>query len=291
MKKLLSKAIVLSFIMCLVLSALPAKAHADYSIDKLLLTTSHSPVALMDVSMITAATSTSGCYITSYGWFDSNGSISGKFSADTCRMNMRIEAYEGFYFPENVAVYLNNSSISFDRDPNGRYIDISRQFEPLLWAPTVIKHPGGETVEVGGWASFVASATYTSDCSWRFVSPDGKYFNGDELKAKFPTTSVGEDGTGKMNLYGIPAEMDGWKVVCRFEGPGGTVDTSGAVISVKAPPPVETPAPEVTPEVTAAPEAETEVETEEKKEVKEEEKEHQHKFDKYSGDLLNHWQR
>ena len=37
--------------------------------------TSTTPVALMDVGTITAATSTSGCYIGSYAWYDANGNV------------------------------------------------------------------------------------------------------------------------------------------------------------------------------------------------------------------------
>ncbi len=280
------KTMLLSFIICLVLAAVPVKAHADYEIDKVLATTSHVPVALMDVSNITAATSTPGCDVVSYYWADSYGTMSGWFSTGSCRVVMRIQAYDGYIFSENVAVYLNNEAAGFTRDPSGKYIDLTREYAPLVWAPTVIKHPGGESVEVGGWASFVATATYTDGCTWRFVSPDGKYFDGDELKAKFPTVSVNENGEGKVNIYGIPAEMDGWKAVCRFSGPGGTVDSSGAKITVKnaaAPSPSPEPTPEPTSETAPEPSAEPE---------KAEETEHVHKFsENYTGDLMNHWQR
>lgn len=282
MGKLLKKALLLCFVLCLLLGFAPVKASADYEIDKVLATTSHVPVALMDVYNITAATSTPGCDVTSYYWADAYGTMSGWFSTSNCRVVMRIQAYDGYFFSENVSVYLNNEAVSFSRDPEGRYIDLTREYAPLVWAPTVIKHPGGESVEVGDWASFVATATYTSGCRWQFVSPDGKYFDGDELKAKFPAVSVEENGEGKMKLYNIPAEMDGWKVVCRFEGPGGTVDTNGAKITVKnAPAPTPEPTPEPTPQPSAEPEKE-----EEKTEA------HEHKFSgEYTGDLMNHWQR
>lgn len=278
----------LSLMFCAMVLFAPLKANADYEIDKVLATTSHVPVALMDVSNITAATSTPGCDVVSYYWADSYGTMSGWFSTSNCRVVMRIQAYDGYIFSENVAVYLNNESASFTRDPDGKYIDLTREYAPLVWAPTVIKHPGGESVEAGDWASFVATATYTSGCSWRFVSPDGKYFNGDELKEKFPSVSVEENGEGKMKIYGIPAEMDGWKVVCRFEGPGGTVDSNSAKITVKnAPAPTPAPTPTPAPETTVAPDAEAEKESD-----KTEEKEHEHKFsESYTGDLMNHWQR
>ncbi len=59
--------------LCLTLSGvLPQRASADAVIPKLLATTSYTPVALMDVNFITAATSTPGVYITEYNWRDAN---------------------------------------------------------------------------------------------------------------------------------------------------------------------------------------------------------------------------
>lgn len=273
--------VIICLILCMGVSAMPVKAHADSSIDKVLATISHVPVALMDVSNITAATSTPGCDIVSYRWSDSYGTMSGWFSTSECRVSIRIQAYDGYFFGENVAVYLNNEAVSFTRDPEGKYIDLTREYTPLVWAPTVIKHPGGETVEAGGWASFVATATYTSGSTWRFVSPEGKYFTAEELCEKFPGVGVEDNGEGKLKVYNIPAEMDGWKAVCRFDGPGGTVDSSGAKITVKSAAPAVTPSPEPAPEPT--PEATPEPEKEEEQ--------HEHSFsDKYSGDLMNHWQ-
>ncbi len=287
------KTILLSVVVCFVFAAASVQAKADYEIDKVLATTSYVPVALMDVSDISASTSTPGCDVVSYRWVDSYGTMSGWFSTSSCRVEIRIQAYDGYCFSENVVAYLNNESVTVNRDPSGKYIDFSREYAPLVWAPTIIKHPGGETVEAGGWASFVATANYTDGCRWQFVSPEGKYFDGDELKAKFPSVSVDENGEGKMKIYDIPAEMDGWKVVCRFNGPGGTADTNSAKITVKnapAPAPSPKPTPEAV-EVTEETVEQTE-KVEDAAEEKTEDTEHVHKFsDSYTGDLMNHWQR
>lgn len=280
MKTVVKRFLIICLVLCMGVSCLPVKAHADSAIDKVLATTSHVPVALMDVSNISASTSTPGCDVVSYHWSDAYGTMSGWFSTSQCRVSIRIQAYDGYYFGENVEVYLNNEAVSITRDPDGRFIDLTREYTPLVWAPTVIKHPGGETVEEGEWASFVATATYTNGNSWRFVSPEGKYFTGEELCAKFPGVGVDDNGEGKVKVYNIPAEMDGWKVVCRFDGPGGTVDSNGAKITVKAAAPAVTPSPEPMPEPTPEPTPEPE-----KEEV------HEHSFsEKYSGDLMNHWQ-
>lgn len=289
---------VLSLMFCALCFAAPIEAQAEYEIDKVLTTISHEPVALMEVSKISASSSTPGCDVVSCRWVDSYGTMSGWFSTSACRVEIRVQAYDGYYFTENVAAYLNNQSVSVSRDPDGRYVDLSREYAPQVWAPTINKHPGGESVEVGGWASFVATAGYSDSCRWLFISPEGKYFDGDELKAKIPAVSVDENGEGKLKIYNIPAEMDGWGVICRFSGPGGTTDTKSAKITVKnipaptpEPKPSVEPSPELKPETTAAPDEKSEA-AEEKQEDKPVEGGHVHRFsDSYTGDLMNHWQR
>jgi len=84
-------------------------------------------------------------------------------------------------------------------------------------------------------------------------------------------------------LYNIPAELDGWKIRCTFSGPGGSVNSNGAKITVKGIP-EPTPTPEPTPEPTPTPDPETEQE-------QEQESQHEHSFSqqwKYDADL--HWQ-
>ena len=61
---------ILCLALCLTLCVFaPQKASADQVIGKILATTSYTPVALMDVSDITAATSTGGVYIVDYAWY------------------------------------------------------------------------------------------------------------------------------------------------------------------------------------------------------------------------------
>ena len=73
----------LSLLLCLGLCGLiPIEASAEGEIGKVLTTLSNVPVAMDGVYSITAATSTEGCYLTSYGWFDSSGSLGGLLGAD-----------------------------------------------------------------------------------------------------------------------------------------------------------------------------------------------------------------
>ena len=109
MTKAAKRWIVICLVFCMAFSAFPQKAHADYAIDKVLVTTSHSPVALMSVSFITASNSTAGCDIVAYNWLDANGVMTGQFSTAACTVQIRLQAQQGFYFSENVAAYLNHN--------------------------------------------------------------------------------------------------------------------------------------------------------------------------------------
>ena len=238
----------LSLCLCLCAPALtPQRASAVLEIGKVLTTTSTTPVALMEVSQITAATSTGGCYISGYDWHDSQGwTATGTFGTEVYRVTITVSAADGYYFSENVAVYLNNEPAAFDMSTDFRTLTLYRDYSPAQWAPTVIKNPGSETVEVGGFASFVATATYVKSYAWEIMSPDGGtrcpcY----ELPAYFEGVSTSEDGYEKMNIYNIPAELDGWRVRCLFSGYGGDVYSGYAIINVKhdEPEPTLTPTP------------------------------------------------
>ena len=100
--------------------------------------------------------------------------------------------------------------------------------------PVIKKHPTGETVNVGGKCQFVTRYENAKWAVWHFVSPDGSR-DIDYLQAakEFPTLKI-IDGYGKdMTLDKIPAELNGWKVYCRFSNDSGSTDTSAALITVK----------------------------------------------------------
>ena len=241
--------------------ALPGSASADATvIPKILTTISSTPVALDQASSITAATSTPGCYIVSAGWYDPSGAIlTGAFGTETYTLVMVIGALPGYTIGLDVACYLNNSAISCTVDPSGSSATLVRDYTAAVWAPTVYKNPGNETVDEGGWASFVVSGGYVVDYEWSLVDPDGR--------ATIPIARVkdsydGVEYTGnnspKLNIYHIPYELNGWKVVCDLIGAGnGNVKRSQpAVLTVKPTfsRPTATPQPsaEVTPQPSAA---------------------------------------
>ena len=160
------RALILSVILCMCLSLtlsrlLPPQAAADSYITKVLATTSYTPVALMDVNYITFATSTNGIYLTDYGWYDthSGSPVYTKFSVRPVEVSMTFATHDGYVFDGNVAVYLNNSPAYYVLSDDRHYLTLSRTYDPMIWAPSVIKNPGDEYVNEGGFASFVASAS------------------------------------------------------------------------------------------------------------------------------------
>ena len=270
-----------------ILSFIPVTASADNQIEKVLATVQPGPVVLMDISSAVVATSTEGCTVGSVTWLDQDGQpASGSFQQQTYRLEIRIDAGEGYSFAEELRAYLNNSGVDATRDPSGKSVTLVREISPAVWAPTVIKHPGGETVEENGWASFVATAIYAESCSWILVSPDGStVVDCAEIGGSFPGASANDDGVGKIIVHNIPSEMDGWQIKAVFKGPGGSKTSNGAYINVKADPAKSTPAPEPTPTPTPEPTPSPEVPEESTGTET-----HEHQFgENWLSDSESHW--
>ena len=227
-------------VLSLVLSfsvALPVPASAEGTvIEKILTTLSATPVALSDPSQITAATSTPGCRITSAGWYDASGMIvSGDFGPETYTLIMDIGVADGYTISPDVACYLNNSAVSCTVDPSGKSAVLTRTYTASVWAPTVYKHPGDETVDEGGWASFVVSGGYVRDYEWALVEPEGRgVIPVDRLRDSYSQMEYTGNNSPKLNLYHIPYELNGWKVVCDMigAGEGNTTRTNPAILTV-----------------------------------------------------------
>lgn len=233
----------------------PGRAAAEQEIGKVLTTTSHTPVALMEAGTITAATSTGGCSITEYNWYDLNSgsAVTGQFGTGNVEVDITLAAAEGYVFSESVAVYLNNSQAAYVLSADRRYLSLSRTYAPDIWAPTVIKQPGSEKLNEGDSTSFVATASYTMDYKWHFVEPGtGRDYGSDAFSEETGVATSG-DGSSKIVVYEVPARLDGWKVYCRFIGAGGYgTDSQAASISVKYETPPPTPEPTPTPEASPA---------------------------------------
>lgn len=291
-------------------AATPDAFAADAVISKVLTTISATPVALMDPSLISASTSTPGCYIVSAGWYDPSGNLAyGAFNAETYRLEIHIAASEGYIIDPRAACYLNNSAVTAIPDGTGKGITLVREYTAAIWAPTVYKHPGAETVDEGGFASFVVSGTYIRDYQWSLVSPnENESVLISNLKSRFPQMETNGNGSSKLMLYNIPYELNGWKVVCSFVGAGNNnIVTSQPAVLTVIPDPSRTPAtpvPTPTPEITSVPVEETPQdaaleadsstknteETPEASPVVEEPPQHVHSFsDNWSYNVTTHW--
>ncbi|MCI7741770.1 MAG: hypothetical protein MSO56_05620 [Clostridiales bacterium] len=296
MKKAVKRLLSLLFSLCLgwsILSFIPLTASADdVVIEKVLATAQPGPVVLMDIGNVVVATSTEGCTVGSVTWTTQDGlPASGSFQQQqTYRLEIRIDAGEGYSFSAELRAYLNNSGVDAAVDPAGKSVTLVREITPAVWAPTIIKHPGGETVDADGWASFVATAVYAESCSWILVSPDGAtVVDCTEIGKTFPGSSVKDDGAGKIVIYNIPVEMNGWQIKAVFKGPGGSKTSNGAYIKVKdapeepeaTPEPTPTPTPTPTPEPTPSPEVPAESAAPET---------HEHRFgESWVSDGSYHW--
>lgn len=252
------KSLALLCVMLMLFSLLPVTASADSAIEKVLCTTSTIPVAQADSRDIYVNTSSSGCYVDSHLWRRTGDGyiIYQLFDTSNVELEITLRALDGWYFSDSVAVYLNNSRADFYIGENGKTLTLSRVYAPELWLPGIIKNPGSETVDEGGMASFIASATLTAEYKWYIIDPvSGESHPGVDIPSLFDGAYTGSMREGQFNIHNVPAAMDGWQVYCVFSGPGGEVKSSKASIKVnyETPPPTETPQP--TPEPTAEQEA------------------------------------
>ena len=252
--------------LCLTLFSfrLPA-ASAETEVPKVLATISYVPVALMEAGDITAATSTSGIYITEYNWYDIRGNylITSRFGSGPVAVAITFATHDGFVFSGGVDVYLNNEPAAYEMSPDRHYLTLMRTYDPQIWLPSVIKNPGDEYLDEGRVASFVAAANYAEGFQWFACDPA----TGEEISVyEIPEMiDINSDGVqSRVNIYGVPAWMDGWQVYCRFVGAlGVSQDSSRATMHVnpvysserpeESPEPSPTPSPAPSPSPTPSP--------------------------------------
>ena len=106
-------------------------------------------------------------------------------------------------------------------------------------APSVTKSPTDESISEGGSCMFIARADNAASFTWHFVSPDGgtdvAY---DSIASYFPSLGVSGGTTDILELIGVPAEFNGWRVYCRFSNSIGSTSSGNAVVSVSTVTPV-----------------------------------------------------
>ena len=262
MKKAVKRCLSLCLLLCLCLSlaGLGPRAEAtSIAINKVLIQTSTIPVALMSVNEISITTSTPGAYISGAGWYTSGGDFVSNFWTDTVHLEVQLTVADGYAFGGGLPAYINNIDATVIANTGDTITVRSKDYVPEIWRPGVFKHPGPETVDEGGWCSFVVSGQYVGAYEWYFQSPDGATNVAvRDCGSLFPgVTYTGEDAD-KLIIRNLPAKMNGWKVYCRFWSVGmlSSVTTNTAAITVRSaatPTPVPTPTPTPTPSPTPVP--------------------------------------
>lgn len=235
MKKINKKiaAILLVFLLFLCSEiTLPIKAEAKGTgeITNVAIKLSMAPVNAGDISGFNVSLSSSGCYINSYGWFDTHGQpITDKFTGENATLEVVVVASPGYYFSDSVNVAIGGSAAHFDNYSSE--LHISKSYSPVIWAPNMVKHPKDETVKEGGMASFVSFASFTNKSAWGVLDTEGNFYSIEKIAEKFPDLFF-DESYSKLNISPVPAEMNGYKVRCSFTGPGGSVNSNYAEIII-----------------------------------------------------------
>ena len=255
MKKAKQISALLLIFICLFATSAPAFASPlGYTvIDKVLVQLSSPPVVLSDPAKISISTSTTGCTVTSVGWYDANYQpISSAFTDGYTNLVLKVGASAGYLFAASSTVYINNEPVPCTIEDGGATLTVNRQYVPSVWMPTINKHPGADKVDEGGTVSFVASADYSDKSTWKALDKNGQLWTMEELAMTFPNFTY-HDSFGKLIINGVPKELDGAEFCCTFEGAGGTkTDTNWAALKVNYEV-VETPAPTPSPTPTPTP--------------------------------------
>lgn len=236
-------AMLLCLVLCIGLAPLEAAAFGGIrDIQNVALTFSMPPVNAADASALKVSTSTGGCYISSVVWYDIYGErITNKFTGDNATVEIVVKSSTGRYFAGDVSVTIDGAAVSFAH--YGNELWISNSYSPVIWAPTMVKHPGDETVVEGGVASFVSYSACTDKSAWQILDTEGTIYSAEAFAEKFPDLVV-IPSFDKLNISPVTMELNGYKVRCTFSGPGGDVNSNYAKIIVEpkpvvAPPPTE----------------------------------------------------
>lgn len=99
-------------------------------------------------------------------------------------------------------------------------------------APVVTKDPTGETLSPGGTTWFIAHAENATILTWEFVAPDGTVYSVNETMSLNSGLGLDISTEDTVKLQNVPLSLNGWSVRARFDGPGGSVTTQEALITV-----------------------------------------------------------
>lgn len=252
-----NRAIALLLALCLCASLLclaPERAEAAEAntqdaiktVSKVLCSLNYTPVVMMDLKFVTVSSSSTDCSITSAYWTDASGAqVSGSFKTGTYTLNVNYAVNTGMVFAATVAGYINNKAdgVSVTVAADGKTATLRKTYEAEIWAPTVVKQPGSEKVDLGGWCSFAVSGTYVESYEWYLESADGvQRMPAANASAAWMGVTVSGENTDRLVIHRVIEEMDGWRAFCRLYSVNRVsyTDTKRASITITN---VPTPAP------------------------------------------------
>lgn len=98
--------------------------------------------------------------------------------------------------------------------------------------PVVTKDPTGEKLSPGGKTWFVAHADGATILTWEFLSPEGTVYSVTETMSLHPGLLLDISKEDTVEVSNVPLSFNGWSARARFDGPGGSVTTQAALITV-----------------------------------------------------------
>ncbi len=98
--------------------------------------------------------------------------------------------------------------------------------------PVITKDPLGENLVPGSTTYFTATAENYTILTWEFVSPDGAVYSATEAMTQHAGLLVDTSKDSRVDVSKVPLSLNGWSVRARFDGPGGSVTTKSALITV-----------------------------------------------------------
>ena len=98
--------------------------------------------------------------------------------------------------------------------------------------PVVTKDPTGEKLAPGGKTWFVARAEGASILTWEFLSPEGAVYSVTDTMTMHPGLLLDISKEDTITLENVPLSLNGWSARARVDGPGGSVTSQAALITV-----------------------------------------------------------
>ena len=235
MKKILKKsaALILSLLMLVSLVPLvPLEAEAAASVETVEIKLSMPPVDCGEAKSMKVTISGKGCYLDSWEWKDIYGQkITDKFDNHDATIEVYLSASPGNNFSETTRVTIDGEPVGFSFGDDAEHIIVSKTYSPVIWKPSVSKHPAEEEVEVGKIISFVSYGSFVNESKWLITDPEGNTFDAETLPDKVPGVKVTAT-YDKLNISPAKEELNGYKVKCEFKGPGGEIESRAAKIVI-----------------------------------------------------------